>query len=127
MQRDPGEMMPYNRKISTRSSRTYEVRVLETQESDRGLVTTEFWRVKGRLHREDGPALIKRHKATGIVIKELWALNGRAHREDGPAMIDRSPHTGKITYSSWRKNGERIQEPPKDRSPVDQSASALTI
>ena len=38
------------------------------------------WRLNGKLHREDGPAI---EWASGT--KE-WYLNGKRHREDGPAV-----------------------------------------
>ena len=38
------------------------------------------WRLGGKLHREDGPAV---EDAYGY--KE-WYLNGKRHREDGPAI-----------------------------------------
>jgi len=39
-----------------------------------------FWRLNGKLHREDGPAI---EWSDGH--KEWW-LNGKRHREDGPAV-----------------------------------------
>jgi hypothetical protein len=40
-----------------------------------------FWRLKGKLHREDGPAIIY---ADG---DKYWYINGSRHRIDGPAAI----------------------------------------
>lgn len=57
---------------------------------------TKRWRVNGRLHRVDGPA-IEHPDGT----KE-WYLNGLRHREDGPA-IERADGTGKY----WHR-GNRI-------------------
>jgi hypothetical protein len=37
------------------------------------------WRLNGKLHREDGPAI---EYANG---DKFWYLNGEAHREGGPA------------------------------------------
>ena len=34
------------------------------------------WRVNGKLHREDGPAM-----------GNAWYINGKLHREDGPAVV----------------------------------------
>ena len=54
------------------------------------------WRLNGRLHREDGPAIIF---ADG---RETWYLEGYYHREDGPA----------VEYSngdkSWYLHGELV-------------------
>lgn len=52
------------------------------------------WRINGRYHREDGPALIC---ADG---RQYWYKNDKKHRDDGPAII----------YSNgtqtWWKNGK---------------------
>jgi len=42
---------------------------------------TEIWKLNGKLHREDGPAVI-----WSDGTKEYY-LNGERHREDGPARI----------------------------------------
>ena len=41
---------------------------------------TKEWRLNGKIHREDGPAIewANGHKS--------WYLNGNCHREDGPAI-----------------------------------------
>ena len=41
---------------------------------------TRIWYLKGRRHREDGPAV---EYANG---SKEWYLNGKLHREDGPAI-----------------------------------------
>ena len=41
---------------------------------------TKKWRLNGKLHREDGPAIEHTDGA-----KE-WFVNGTRHREDGPAI-----------------------------------------
>jgi hypothetical protein len=38
------------------------------------------WRLNGKCHREDGPAI---EFANGT---KKWLLNGKYHREDGPAI-----------------------------------------
>ena len=40
------------------------------------------WYVEGKLHREDGPALI--HNGG----EKEWHLHGKLHRLDGPAIVD---------------------------------------
>jgi hypothetical protein len=40
------------------------------------------WYLNGKLHREDGPAIIHPDGT------QEWWLNGKLHREDGPAVID---------------------------------------
>ena len=42
---------------------------------------SQEWRINGRLHREDGPAIIL---ADG---SQSWWIDGKLHREDGPAVI----------------------------------------
>ena len=56
------------------------------------------WRLGGKLHREDGPAV---EDAYGY--KE-WYLNGKRHREDGPAY-ERASGT-----KEWYLNGELHRE-----------------
>jgi antitoxin component YwqK of YwqJK toxin-antitoxin module len=56
------------------------------------------WYLDGKLHREDGPAIIL---TTGT--KE-WYKNGELHREDGPA-IEYSDGTKK-----WYLNDEQLTE-----------------
>ena len=59
---------------------------------------TRKWRLNGRLHREDGPAV---EYASGA---RQWYLNGKCHREDGPAFeyADGTPE--------WFLNGEHYTE-----------------
>jgi hypothetical protein len=82
------------------------------------------WRdEEGRLHREDGPAIIHangsykwyrhgvRHREGGPACvyvngTEKWYLNGLRHREDGPAAI--YPDGREL----WFIEGERV--PPLD-------------
>ena len=40
------------------------------------------WRLEGKLHREDGPAVVRQD---GV---QQWWVNGERHREDGPAFIE---------------------------------------
>jgi len=42
---------------------------------------TQSWWINGNLHREDGPAHIE---ADGF---QQWCINGKLHREDGPARV----------------------------------------
>ena len=45
------------------------------------------WRLNGKLHREDGPAIEYDIKSAKGKTKgnKFWYLNGKQHREDGPA------------------------------------------
>ena len=51
------------------------------------------WYLNGKLHREDGPAIIFNNGT------QEWWLNGKLHREDGPAVEFLGGHRG------WYKNG----------------------
>lgn len=59
---------------------------------------TKRWYLKGKLHREGGPAI---EWAGG---SRSWYLNGKLNREDGPA-IECADGT-----KSWWLNGERVTE-----------------
>ena len=39
------------------------------------------WWLNGKLHREDGPAIVDGDF-------QEWYLNGKLHREDGPAVVN---------------------------------------
>lgn len=45
-----------------------------------------WYNKNGKLHRDDGPALI-RYKNNKILYKK-WYKNGKLHKENGPAYID---------------------------------------
>ena len=57
---------------------------------------TKYWRLNGKLHRIDGPAI---ELANG---DKEWHLNGKRHRTDGPAVewIGVAKH--------WYLNGKRL-------------------
>ena len=61
------------------------------------------WYKKGKLHREDGPAV---ERASG---SKFWFINGELHREDGPAVEWASGHKEcylngkKYTKEEWRR------------------------
>ena len=78
---------------------------------------TEYYK-DGKLHREDGPAVIKgkiqewwlngvRHREDGPAATqgsfEEWFLNGKYHRVGGPAIIE-----GK--YQAWYQNNKMHRE-----------------
>jgi hypothetical protein len=92
---------------------TYTVKVDEDK--------TKRWYLKGKFHREDGPAVEwangskywylndKLHREDGPAAEwangtKLWCLNGNYHREDGPA-IERADGT-----KYWYLNGEQLTE-----------------
>jgi hypothetical protein len=81
----------------------------------------KHWRLNGKLHREDGPAVEAsdgckawylnglRHREDGPAIErsngnKFWYLNGKQHREDGPAVEWISGS------KAWYLNGEWLSE-----------------
>ena len=60
-----------------------------------------FWYKKGKLHREDGPAIIW---SSG---RKDWYKDGKYHREDGPAVIcsDEKNFGGYMIENFLLKNG----------------------
>jgi hypothetical protein len=59
---------------------------------------TKEWRLNGKIHREDGPAIIFPDG------RQYWYLNDTCHREDGPAYI------GPNGSHSWFLNGNIHRE-----------------
>ncbi len=59
---------------------------------------TEYYYINGKLHREDGPAIIYANGG------KQWYTNGKLHREDGPAIIYNNGH------KEWWINGHRVSE-----------------
>jgi hypothetical protein len=62
----------------------------------------ERWFRRGRLHREDGPAIICYNN--GRITSEYWYRNGKRHRDDGPASI--CYENGKIISEYWYHDGK---------------------
>lgn len=56
---------------------------------------TQEWYLHGRLHRDDGPAFIRIDGTRG------WYLHGRLHRENGPAVIETDG------TQTWCQHGKR--------------------
>jgi hypothetical protein len=59
---------------------------------------TKYWRLNGKRHREDGPAV---EYTNG---NKFWYLNDKQHREDGPAVEWISGS------KAWFLNGENLTE-----------------
>ena len=58
----------------------------------------ECWYLNGKLHRTDGPAVIR---SDGC---QKWYLNGNLHRTDGPAV------TWSNGSQKWYLNGEKVDK-----------------
>jgi hypothetical protein len=61
----------------------------------------------GRFHRVGAPATISRDPVSGVAVEEHWYFHGKLHREDGPAVVRRSSE-GKVKYTSWFRHGELV-------------------
>jgi len=59
---------------------------------------TKWWKLNGKLHREDGPAV---EHADGY---KTWYLHGKMHREDGPAFENANGN------KAWFSNDMRHRE-----------------
>ncbi|MFT7880861.1 MAG: hypothetical protein ABXS91_10765 [Sulfurimonas sp.] len=71
---------------------------------------TRRWRLNGRLHREDGPAVIRPDGT-----REWW-LDGRRHRKDGPAVEYSDDHGAwYLNDKLHREDGPAIETPQGDR------------
>ena len=46
-----------------------------------GPTGTKRWLLNGKLHREDGPAIVYENG------EKQWYLHGNLHREDGPSVV----------------------------------------
>ena len=57
--------------------------------------TRKYYNAAGKLHREDGPAIVYKDGT------EKWYQNGILHREEGPAIIYRNG------TKIWFKQGKR--------------------
>ena len=69
-----------------------------------GNVSSESYYINGKLHREDGPALIFYYYEKGNILSEYYYLNGKRHREDGAAYIYYY-QDGNIYYEAYYLNG----------------------
>ena len=57
----------------------------------------KYWVLKGKLHREDGPALEQTRGS------KTWYLKGKRHRVDGPAVEWANG------YKAWYLNGRKFE------------------
>ena len=62
------------------------------------------WYVNGKLHREDGPALVEYYENGQIMSNECY-VNGKLHREDGPALVEYYEN-GQIKSQKWYENAK---------------------
>lgn len=88
---------------------------------------TEYTDGQGRLHREDGPALIKPngsqewylhgvpHREDGPACEyatmQMWMQNGQMHREDGPALVGEGREEYWVNGKLHREDGPALVSP----------------
>jgi len=66
-----------------------------------------FRNAEGKIDSEGKPALTILDKNQDL-IGQVWYRNGKLHREDGPALVGLNPVTGKAVCEEWYFNGERM-------------------
>ena len=71
-----------------------------------GSVEVEYWHLNGKVHRTDGPALIRFGMNSSVRVK-CWFLNGNLHRTDGPAVINYNKNGG-IETEHWYLNDKHV-------------------
>ena len=77
---------------------------------------TKEWRLNGKLHRTDGPAV---EFPDG---SKLWKLNGKLHRTDGPAF------EGADGTKYWYLNGVKYTEEKwKEQMKLEQGLKDLAL
>lgn len=70
------------------------------------LETVMRWR-SGRLHSDKTPAFVEYRGE--VPIFEKWYESGRLHRMNGPAVIKRDNRTGEIMEIQWWENGRQYE------------------
>ncbi len=79
-----------------------------------GSVCWKRYYLHGKLHREDGPAVIWYYEVYSVLVveHEIYYQHGERHRVDGPAAIWYHPH-GHVLREEYYHYGEkhRTKEP----------------
>jgi len=66
---------------------------------------TQIWRTNGRVHREDGPAVVYKSGSW------RWYINGKLHRLDGPALNGHGVEGNSITIRlRWCINNHDVTD-----------------
>lgn len=77
-------------------------------DAESGNVEEVMYHRNGVLHREDGPAHFKVNPANGIVTLEFWRINGKLHRGGAlPASILRTDD-GRLWSRRYSINGVQV-------------------
>ena len=119
---------------------------LEAVEEQPKMTTDEYgnkrWRLHGKLHRRDGPAIEgaggskswwlhnKLHREDDPAVEDangskLWYLHGKLHRKDGPAVEDASGNKAWFLHGqhyesaeAWAKDVLKERNEPHDDAAV---------
>lgn len=80
---------------------------------ENGKIESEYYRINGKRHRTDGPAIIYYYE-NGKIEYENYYVNDKLHRTDGPAVINYYEN-GKIESEKYYINNktatkEQIEE-----------------
>ena len=81
--------------------------IKETLYYESGKIRNECYKLNGKYHRKDGPA-ITHYNEDGSIRNEAYYLNNKWHREDGPAFI--SYYSRDIEQHWYCLNGNFIKD-----------------
>jgi len=101
-------------------SRTYS----QKMDLDSGVVLEEKHERDGRLHRENGPALVRRHAGTGRVLLESYYNDGRLHRDYGPALIGYYL-SGAIQAEEWYHHGFKHRNAIRGPAEIERASDGV--
>lgn len=90
--------------------------------SDGRSMHIESYQRHGKLHRDDGPAMVE--KTSDGFSREAWYQNDKPHRDDGePAEFSVTPPRGKQKYRTqierWHRNGQMARPKGKTGQPSE--------
>ena len=80
---------------------------------DNGQILSEHYFLNGKHHREDGHTIIYYYQ-NGKIEREFYYLNDKRHRENGPAYIHYHKN-GKIDYEEYYLNNKNCYKQDLDR------------
>jgi len=75
---------------------------------DSGELWQERWYLDGKLHNDEGPAIIC-YRRDGSVRWKEWFLDGKRHNEEGPTIICYR-EDGCVEWEKWFLDGVEYSE-----------------
>jgi hypothetical protein len=88
--------------------------------------TTQYWYKHGVQTREDGPAKLVTHDKNGMIVHEEWIVDGLEHRIGGPSRIMRDWFSGVLIYEAYRQNGALHREDGPAGRERDENTGVIT-